>query len=85
MSDTAESGAREHTMNGSTGIPGGGGTREHPAGRSSHDLRERAAVVSAEILNRLADPAATMAATRSDSLTRSASPPAARIMRATLR
>jgi hypothetical protein len=40
------------------------GTWERPVGQSAQDLRERAAAVSAEILNRLADPAATMAATR---------------------
>ncbi|MFF8096338.1 lanthionine synthetase C family protein [Streptomyces sp. NPDC016675] len=62
-------GAREETADGTTD----GGTRRHPIDRSTqdlreprstHDLRERAAAVSAEILDRLADPAATMAATR---------------------
>lgn len=60
MSGAAEGGTREHTTGGATE----GGTRERLAGRSAQDLRERAAAVSAEILDRLADPAATMAATR---------------------
>ncbi|MEV5373117.1 lanthionine synthetase C family protein [Streptomyces albogriseolus] len=42
----------------------GGGTRERGGGEAAHGLRERAGAVSSEILERLADPAATMAATR---------------------
>ena len=66
MSRTTEGGTRERTMNGSTGSTGstGSGTHQRPVGRSTEELRERAAEVSGEILNRLADPAATMAATR---------------------
>ncbi|MFE1034143.1 lanthionine synthetase C family protein [Streptomyces sp. NPDC058807] len=60
MTGTTGDGTRERTTNGSTGS----GTRERAAGHPVQDLRESAAAVSAEILNRLADPTATMAATR---------------------
>lgn len=60
MSGTTEGGSPEHTMDGFSGS----GTREAPAGESPRALRERAGAVSAEILDRLADPAATVAATR---------------------
>ncbi|KES04994.1 hypothetical protein BU52_22485 [Streptomyces toyocaensis] len=59
MSGTTRGGMREHTMTETTG----GGTRERPAGHSAQNLRERAGAVSADILDRLADPTATMAAT----------------------
>ncbi|MFD5283940.1 lanthionine synthetase C family protein [Streptomyces rubrogriseus] len=60
MSGTTEGGSREHATDGS----GRSGTRQDSAVESPRSLRERAGAVSAEILDRLADPAATMAATR---------------------
>ncbi|MFC9164840.1 lanthionine synthetase C family protein [Streptomyces fungicidicus] len=60
MSGSTEGGARERAVNRSTG----GATGKRPAGHAAQDLRERAAAVSADILDRLANPAATMAATR---------------------
>lgn len=52
-------------MNGATDVTTSGGTtRERAGGTTSPALRERAGAVSAEILERLADPAATVAATR---------------------
>ncbi|WP_203350091.1 lanthionine synthetase C family protein [Streptomyces sp. S-9] len=51
-------------MSGATDVTGGGGTRGFASRGTAQGLRERAGAVSAEILDRLSDPAATMAATR---------------------
>jgi hypothetical protein len=60
MSGNTDGGTRERAMDGTAE----GSPPERPVGRSAQGLRERAAAVSGEILDRLADPAATMAATR---------------------